>query len=401
MSELKTNVLYYGDNLEVIHKYIPDNCVDLIYIDPPFFSSKAYEIIYGDAKEVRMFEDRWKGDVYHYVNWMEPRLAQMHRILKSTGTIYVHLDWHAVHYIKIVMDKILGYDNFLNEVIWHYRRWSGAAKRFQKMHDTILFYAKEAGKQKFNVLYTAYTPKSLARKQHYHTRIKGDDVYVTSISPKGVRENDVWIIPIINSQARERLGYPTQKPEALLKRIIEASSDPGDIVADFFCGCGTTLAVAQLLGRKWIGCDVSPTALKLVKQRLIKYGATNIEEVGVPKSMEDLKVMKPFEFQNYVISFIQGMQNPKLTGEGGIDGWTVFNRYPLQVKQQEHVGRPEIQKFQSAIRAEKKEKGYFFAFSFSKPAYEEVARCKQEENIEIELHEVQKLMTADPVPSFL
>jgi len=398
---MKTNVLYYGDNLEVIHRYIPDDSIDLIYIDPPFFSSKAYEIIYGDAKEVRMFEDRWKGDVYHYVNWMEPRLAQMHRVLKATGTIYVHLDWHAVRYIKIAMDKIFGYDNFLNEIIWHYRRWSGAAKRFQKMHDTILSYAKEAGEQKFNVLYTPYTPKSLARKKHYHTRIKGDDVYVTSISPKGVRENDVWIIPIINSQAKERLGYPTQKPETLLKRIVEASSDSGDIVADFFCGCGTTLAVAQLLGRKWIGCDVSPTALKLVKQRLIKYGATNIEEVGVPKSLEDLKAMKPFEFQNYVISFIQGMQNPKLTGEGGIDGWTVFNRYPLQVKQQEHVGRPEIQKFQSAIRAEKKDKGYIFAFSFSKPAYEEVARCKQEENIEIELHEVQKLMTADTVPLFL
>jgi len=401
MDELKTNVLYYGDNLEVIHKYIPDDSIDLIYIDPPFFSSKAYEIIYGDTKEKRMFEDRWKGDVYHYVNWMEPRLAQMQRVLKSTGTIYVHLDWHAVHYIKVALDRMFGYDNFLNEVIWHYRRWSGAAKRFQKMHDTILFYAKDTGKQKFNVLYTPYTPKSLARKQHYHTRIKGDDIYVTSISPKGVRENDVWIIPIINSQARERLGYPTQKPEALLKRIIEASSDPGDIVADFFCGCGTTLAVAQLLGRKWIGCDVSPTALKLVKQRLIKYGATDITEVGVPKSLEDLKAMKPFEFQNYVISFIQGINNPKLTGEGGIDGWTTFKRYPIQVKQQEHVGRPEIQKFQSAVRAEKKDKGYFFALGFSKLAYEEVARCKLEEKVDIELHVVQDLVQQDPVPTFL
>jgi hypothetical protein len=121
----------------------------------------------------------------------------------------------------------------------------------------------------------------------------------------------------------------------------------------------------------------------------------------VPKSADDLKAMKHFEFQNYVISFIQGIHNPKLTGEGGIDGWTIFNRYPIQVKQQEHVGRPEIQKFQSAIRAEKKDKGYFFAFSFSKPAHEEVARCKQEEGIEIELWQVLDLMDLDPAPSIL
>jgi DNA modification methylase len=398
---METNILYYGDNLDIMVKYIPSDSIDLIYIDPPFFSSKTYEIIFGDVKEKRMFEDRWKGEVKYYVNWMEPRLAQMHRVLKTSGSIYVHLDWHAVHYIKIAMDGIFGYGNFLNDIVWHYRRWSGAAKRFQKMHDTILFYAKDAGNQKFNVLYTPYTPKSLARKQHYHTRIKGEDVYVTSISPKGVRENDVWIIPLINSQAKERLGYPTQKPEALLRRIIEASSEPNDIVADFFCGCGTTLAVAQLLGRRWIGCDVSPTALKIVKQRLLKYGASSINEVGVPKSLEDLKAMKPFEFQNYVISFVQGINNPKLTGEGGIDGWTTFKRLPIQVKQQEHVGRPEIQKFESAVRAERKEKGYFFALGFSRLAYEEVARCKLEDKIDIELHVVQNLVQQDPVPTFL
>ena len=408
MSELKTNVLYFGDNLEVIHKYVPDNSIDLIYIDPPFFSSKAYEIIYGDAKEVRMFEDRWKGDVYHYVNWMEPRLAQMHRVLKSTGTIYVHLDWHAVHYIKIAMDRIFGYNNFLNDLVWHYKRWPTKSKRLQKMHDTILTYQKSDNPYRhFNVLYRSRAESTIRRWKDSKIRARHDETgqRIPSIAEaeksKGVPLDDVWDISIIAPVKKERLGYPTQKPEALLKQIIETSSNPGDIVADLFCGCGTTLAVAQLLGRKWIGCDVSPTALKVVKQRLIKYGATNIEEIGVPKSLEDLKAMKPFEFQNYVISFIQGMQNPKLTGEGGIDGWTVFNRYPLQVKQQEHVGRPEIQKFQSVIRAEKKDKGYVFAFSFSKPAYEEVARCKQEENIEIELHEVQKLMTADPVPSFL
>jgi DNA modification methylase len=407
---MKTNVLYYGDNLEVMVKYIPDESIDLIYIDPPFFSSKAYEIIYGDTKEKRMFEDRWKGDVRHYVNWMEPRLAQMHRALKSTGSIYVHLDWHAVHHIKIAMDGIFGSDNFLNEIIWSYKRYTAVSNRFQKLHDNILFYSK-SGKQKFNVIYEKYGEKSGKMDSHYKQdengrwfrwqKRKNQEPYKVYLSEQGVRLGDVWQIPIINASAKERLGYPTQKPELLLKRIIEASSNEGDLIADFFCGCGTTLAVAQQLKRRWIGCDVSPTALKLVKQRLLKLGATEINEVGVPKSFEDLKSLKPFDFQNYVISFIQGINNPKLTGEGGIDGWTTFKRYPIQVKQQEHVGRPEIQKFESAIRAEKKDKGYFFAFSFSKPAYEEVARCKLEDKIDIELHQVQDLVNADSPPSFL
>jgi hypothetical protein len=213
---------------------------------------------------------------------------------------------------------------------------------------------------------------------------------------------DYWTdIQFINRSEAQRQGYPTQKPESLLERIIKASSNKGDIIADFFCGCGTTLAVAQILDRRWIGCDVSPTALRVVKDRLLKYGATDIIEVGVPKTLDALKSMQHFEFQNYVVSFIQGINNPKLVGDTGIDGWTVFKRHPIQVKQSEHVGRPEIQKFESAIRAEKKDKGYVFAFSFSKPAYEEVARCKQEDKIEIELWPVLDLMDADPPPSIL
>ena len=416
---MKTNVLYYGDNLEVMHKYIPNDSIDLIYIDPPFFSSRAYEIIYGDTKEVRMFEDRWKGDVYHYVNWMEPRLAQIHRVLKPTGSIYVHLDWHAGHYIKVAMDKIFGAENFRNDIIWHYTgRRMKAQYKFNAKHDTILFYGKSNQAKIRNYPTERYTREQYVRmkKQEVHKDEDGREwiwghagkgkshhyrIYIDGVIKKGRAVDDVWDIPIINTSAKERLGYPTQKPEALLKRIIEASSDFGDIVADFFCGCGTTLAVAQLLGRKWIGCDVSPTALKLVKQRLVKCGATDVEEVGVPKSIEDLKAMKHFEFQNYIIDFMQGLHAPKLVADAGIDGYTTFNRHPIQVKQQEHVGRPEIQKFQSAIHAEKKDKGYFFAFSFTKPAYEEVARCKQQDNIDIELWNVGDLMIADPPPTFL
>jgi len=417
---MKTNVLYYGDNLEVMHRYIEDNSIDLIYIDPPFFSSKAYEIIYGDSKEVRMFEDRWKGDVRHYVDWMERRLALMREKLKPTGSIYVHLDWHAVHYIKVTMDKIFGSDNFQNDIVWHYGGWVQKHKQhFSHKHDNILFYTKSK-RSKFYSATESWTRDEYikVRKQKLLVDESGDE-YVLSDGGSGTRVkryisdaldqghpiDAVWEIPAFtSSDKRERLGYPTQKPESLLRRIIEASSGRDDIVADFFCGCGTTLAVAQILGRKWIGCDVSPTALRLVRERLVnKCGAlpSDIEEVGVPKSLDDLKVMQHFEFQNYIVSFIQGINNPKLSGDAGIDGWTVFNRHPIQVKQSEHVGSPEIQKFESAVRAEKKDKGYFFAFSFSKPAHEEVARCKQEDGIAIELWPILELMKADPVPSIL
>ena len=408
-SKMKTNVLYYGDNLEVMHRHIDDNSIDLIYIDPPFFSSKAYEIIYGDTKEKRMFEDRWKGDVYHYVNWMEPRLALMREKLKPTGTIYVHLDWHAVYYVKIAMDRIYGYDNFRNEIVWGYHRWTAKSGDFQRMHDTILRYSK-SDECKFNQQYQDYQETTLKYhkwetdendKRYYVKRGKNIEPYRVYMDDQGVKLSDVWELPQIGPIAKERLGYPTQKPEILLKRIINASSDQDDVIADFFCGCGTTLAVAQILGRRWIGCDVSPTALRVVKDRLVKCGASNIEEVGVPKSLDDLRGMQHFEFQNYIISFIQGINNPKLVGDAGIDGWTVFNRYPIQVKQSEHVGRPEMQKFASAMRAEKKDKGYVFAFSFSKPAYEEVARCKQEDKIDIELWSVLDLMNADPPPAIL
>ena len=276
------------------------------------------------------------------------------------------------------------------------------------MHDTILVYRKsDDDTRPFNLRYRPRAESTIKRWEDKKIRARHDEFgqRIPSVSEaeksKGVPLDDVWNIPIIAPVKKERLGYPTQKPEKFLAQIIDVSSNTSDVVADFFCGCGTTLAVAQMLGREWIGCDVSPTALKLVKQRLIKCGATDIEEIGVPKSMEDLKAMEHFEFQNYVIDFIQGLHSPKLAGDAGIDGYTTFKRNPVQVKQQEHVGRPEIQKFQSAIHAEKKDKGYFFAFSFTKPAYEEAARCKQQEGIEIEFWNVQDLMEADPPPTFL
>jgi len=196
--------------------------------------------------------------------------------------------------------------------------------------------------------------------------------------------------------AKERLGYPTQKPERLLERIIFASSKPSDIVADFFCGCGTTLVVAHRLGRKWIGCDVSPTACRIMANRLRKVGAIDITIEGLPVTAEELKELEPFEFQNYIINSIHGTHSKKKVADYGIDGYTFFEHIPVQVKQSHHMGRPEVQKFSSAVRKEKKTKGLMVAFGFSKFAYEEAARLRDEEGIEIELRTVAELLGEKP-----
>ncbi len=383
------NVIYCGDNL-IWLKQFPEKCIDLIYLDPPFFSNKHYEVIFNDGEEIRSFQDRWKGGINHYIDWMRERVFELHRVLKDTGSFYLHCDWHASHYLKVMCDDIFGYHNFKNEIVWHYRRWTGAAKYFLRMHDTILFYSK-TNKHNFNPLYTKYTEKSLKRKQHYHTRIKGDDIYVTHIDKKGVKENDVWIIPVINSQAVERLGYPTQKPEALMERIIKASSNKDDLVLDPFCGCGTTIAVAQRLQRKWIGVDVSPSACKLMKNRVEKNGARGVEIIGLPVNIEDLKKLPPFEFQNWCIGALGGTVNPKKVGDMGVDGFTFFNRYPIQVKQSENVGRNVVDNFETAIQRIEKDRGNIIAFSFSKGAYEEVARAKTK-GLFIDLLTVDKLL---------
>ena len=156
---------------------------------------------------------------------MTMRIAEIYRVLKPTGSFYFHCDPTSSHYLKLVLDAVFCADKgeFQNEIIWHYRRWTGKAKKYQELHDVIFFYTKTHD-YTFNVQYTAYTEKSLKRKQNYHTRIKGDDVYVTHIDEKGVRDNDVWQIQLLNSQSKERLGYPTQKPEELLEKIIGANN---------------------------------------------------------------------------------------------------------------------------------------------------------------------------------
>jgi hypothetical protein len=215
---------------------------------------------------------------------------------------------------------------------------------------------------------------------------------------------DIWTdIPPVNSRARERQGYPTQKPEALMRRIISASSNPGDLVLDPFCGCGTTVVVAASLNRHWIGIDISPTAIRLIARRLNRAHIPH-ETHRLPETREALLELKPLEFQNWVIDAVYGVHAPRRTGDMGIDGYSFFERLPIQVKQQDSVGRKVVDEFETAIRRDGSHKGFIFAFSFTGGAHDEVARARNE-GLEIELVPIQTLLDnppddLEPAPDF-
>ena len=267
------NRLFFGDNLHIMRQ-LPSESINLIYIDPPFFSGRNYNVIFGDKNEVRSFSDIWEGGMPGYLVWLNARLWEMKRLLKPTGSIYVHLDWHASHYVKVEMDKIFGYDNFKNEIIWHYKRWSAQGKQFQRHHDSIMFYTRSPGGT-FNVLYEPYSESTMKRWKGIKRRTtvlpdgKLQQVEDTE-GVKGANMGDVWQLGLIIGANPERIGYPTQKPETLLENIIQACTNEGDIVADFFCGGGTTPAVAQRLNRRWIACDQSRIAVSITADRVAK-----------------------------------------------------------------------------------------------------------------------------------
>jgi len=217
--------------------------------------------------------------------------------------------------------------------------------------------------------------------------------YIEDALKQGRPVDSVWEIDALTSSDKtEAMGYPTQKPEALVERIIVACSNPGHLIFDPFCGCGTTLVVAQRLKRRWLGIDVSPTACKLMKGRLAKEGVTGIQIIGIPYKPEELKRLKPFEFQNWVVGIMGGTVSDKKSADMGIDGYSFMERDPIQVKQQESIGRPEIDKFETAMRRARKQKGYVVAFGFTKGAYDEVARVKRKNDLEIELLTVRELV---------
>ncbi len=267
--ELEPNRLFWGDNLHVMRQ-LPSQSIDLIYLDPPFFSGQQYNVIFGDQNELRSFSDIWDGGMLGYLVWLNARLYEMKRLLKTSGSIYIHLDWHASHYVKQEMDKIFGYGQFRNEIIWWYHDPAGTVRdRFKKKHDVILFYAKTSQSERTFNMDAVRQPYSKGTQQQAARGVISFG-RPTKTHSLGKVPEDVWEIPFINSQAKERIGYPTQKPESLLDRIILASSNPSDIVADFFCGGGTTPAVAQRLGRRWIACDQSRVAVAITADRVAK-----------------------------------------------------------------------------------------------------------------------------------
>lgn len=411
MEGFRTGLLYCGDCLDVMRR-LQDGCIDLIYIDPPFFSNRNYEVIFGDLQEVRRFRDRMAGGRNVYLNWLMERIDKMQRLLTPKGSIYIHLDWHLAPYVRVKMDETWGFENFQNEIIWYYSVGGKSNKRWARKHDNILFYAKSKdfffdgdAVKRFGVRKTG--------RESFGGRIGTDEIgrrfqdkkaksgkYYRYYLDEGKIPEDVWEIQSIQSQSRERHQYPTQKPEALLERIILASCPPDGVVADFFCGCGTTLAVAQKLGRRWIGCDVSPTAIDLVESRLRKAGATDIKKDRFPYTDQQFRDMDGFVFQGYVIDFIHGRVSDRRSDIRAIDGYTWWNRYPFQVKRQESVGLPIVQRLASGMQSQEKTRGYIFALSFSRDAREEVARLKSEENLEIELWEVPKMVMMEPPPEF-
>ena len=409
---MEVNKLILGDNLEIL-KTIESDTIDLIYLDPPFFSNRNYEVIWGDAGEVRSFQDRWSGGIDHYISWLKERVEQMHRILKPTGSIFLHCDWHADAYIRVeILDKIFGLNNFRNEIIWSYQRWTAGKSAFQKTHDNIFFYSKTKANI-FNVLTEEYSEKS-AHKAKRFTKIE-EGKLVQNYTEDTVREKsmrDVWEISILNSQAKERIGYPTQKPEKLLQRIIECASNEGDTILDPFVGGGTTVAVADRLNRKWIGIDQSVQAVKVTELRLGKQQGLFSSPFTVQLHKYDydtLRYVNAFEFESWIVQQFGGVSNTKQRGDFGLDGKMPDNT-PIQVKRSDNIGRNIIDNFFAAVqRSDKKlfdsnvtnckPVGYIIAFSFGKGAVEEVARLKLKENIIIELVTVDKIVPIAKKPT--
>jgi site-specific DNA-methyltransferase (adenine-specific) len=255
---------------------LDSSSADLIYLDPPFFTNKQHTAITRDRSQKFSFCDFWNG-LEDYSKFMEERLKQMHRILKNTGSIFVHCDTNANFLLRALLDEIFGAEQFRSEIIWTYRRWSNSAKGLMPAHQTILFYSKTAS-YKFNKIYGDYSETTnidqilqlRSRDEHgvskYATDSNGNIVF--GGEKKGVPLSDVWEIPFLNPKAKERTGYPTQKPILLLERIIEIASDPDDVVIDPFCGSGTTLVAASILGRQYLGFDSSLEAVELSRKRL-------------------------------------------------------------------------------------------------------------------------------------
>ncbi len=426
MSEQWTNKLYFGDNLDILREHVADESVDLIYLDPPFNSNATYNVLFAEKNgtsspaQIAAFDDTWHwdlssrqayeevvlaggkigallsalhdflgtNDMMAYLTMMAIRLRELRRVLKSTGSIYLHCDPTASHYLKLVMDAVFGARSFRNEVIWkRTTSHSDARRRFAAVSDTLLFYTKADGHQ-FCAQYVAYSQeyidgfyrhvdengrrysldnlRSPSPRPHLTYDYKGYKPHAKgwSVSRERMEELDgegrlhfpksksgrirlkryldempgalvanIWEdIPPISSHAKERLGYPTQKPEALLERIIQASSNEGDIILDPFCGCGTTIAVAERLHRRWIGIDLTHLAVSLMKSRLHDSFGPDLQPyqvIGDPKDVGSAKALAEenrYQFEYWALSLVDArpQDERKKGADRGIDGNIYF-----------------------------------------------------------------------------
>ncbi|MEW6233962.1 MAG: DNA methyltransferase [Candidatus Omnitrophota bacterium] len=424
---MKENLLYYGDNLDVMRRYLPDESVDLIYLDPPFKSNQEYNVLFAEKNgsqshsQIKAFSDTWHwdqiaaqayfetveqggllsetlqafykilgcNDMMAYLAMMAPRLAELRRILKPTGSIYLHCDPTAGHYLKLLLDSVFSKTNFRTEIIWKRSSAHSDAKQGRKqhgrIHDKIFFYTKSeewlwnqiytpykkeyidsfyrhiepetgrryrlgdltgpGGKRKGNpkyeflgiTKYWRYSQKNMGKLlqegrivQSHPGAVPAYKRYLDEMP--GIPLQDIWTdIPPISSQAKEHLGYPTQKPEALLQRIIQASSNEGDVVFDPFCGCGTTIAAAQRLNRQWIGIDITYLAITLIKSRLHDaFGeAAQYRLIGEPVSLPDASALAKqdrYQFQWWALGLVNARPVEQKKGaDHGIDGKIFFH----------------------------------------------------------------------------
>jgi DNA modification methylase len=423
------NTLYYGDNLDILRRHISDESVDLVYLDPPFNSAADYNVLFksrsgaASTAQIRAFKDTWRWDegaerayqeavskgghvsdtmeafrriagetdMLAYLAMMAPRLEELRRVLKPTGSLYLHCDPAASHYLKVLLDAIFGPENFRNEIIWKRTSAHSSAKRYGPVHDVILFYARSPEVKwigGFTPYDEAYVAKRFARGDGERawkdadltgagTRNgetgeawRGFDVtskgrhwaYPPSVleamdadgriywptkqggwprlkqyldEMEGIPLQDLWTdINPINSMAAEKLGYPTQKPQALLERINKASSDAGDVILDPFCGCGTAVAAAQALGRKWIGIDITHLAVSLIRQRMMDAFGTEaaFRVTGEPTTLEDAEALAqsdPYQFQWWALGLVGARPaDGKKGADKGIDGKLFFQDGP-------------------------------------------------------------------------
>lgn len=268
-------MILQGDCLKELKK-IDDRSVDLVYLDPPFFTQKKQSLKSRDNSKEYSFDDTWEG-IESYKNYLKERLVECKRVLKDTGSIFLHCDRTASHYLRVALDEVFGVTNFQSEIVWSYKRWSNAKKGLLNSHQIIYFYSKSPH-FKFNKIFDSYSPttnidqifQKRVRDENGKTKYKKAENggYELTEQKNGVPLADVWEIPYLNPKANERVGYPTQKPIILLERIIQLATDKGDVVLDPFCGSGTTLVAATLLNRKYIGIDISQDAIELTKKRL-------------------------------------------------------------------------------------------------------------------------------------